>query len=112
MSEYSNRRENPRIRTEAKCWIERESLTLLATVTTISYGGLFLRTGISMPRGLPVKLTVKLDNCTVAARGHVAWTSSKTDHNGTTGFGICFDEILKGAPGLENLICQNSELSL
>jgi len=64
-----------------------------------------------MRRGLPVQITVKLDRCIISARGHVAWISSETGQSGKTGFGICFDEILKGAPDLENIICQNSELS-
>lgn len=109
---YLDRRESPRIMTDAKCWIERESVTLLGTVTNISCGGLFLRTCISMRSGLSVNLTVKMDNYVIAARGHVAWISADATQNGYSGFGICFDEILRGALDLKSLVSQKSELSL
>jgi Tfp pilus assembly protein PilZ len=110
MSDWQDRdrRINPRTTTDARCWLERESVTLLGTVTNISVSGLFMRTPVTVATGSEVKLTVNLGSGIVAVRGRVAWTSPSASAPSYTGIGICFDEVTGG----ENLLNQYLQTKL
>jgi len=94
------RRISPRVESECRCWLERESVTLLGTVTDISSDGLFMRTPVTIAKGSAVDLKVNLGNGVVAAKGHVAWAASSAHKTKGTGVAIRFDEVTGG----ENLL--------
>ena len=98
------RRISPRVESEFRCWLERESVTLLGTVTDISSDGLFMRTPVTIAKGSAVDLTVNLGTGVVAAKGHVAWTTSSSHKTKGTGVAICFDEVTGGGNLLAHFI--------
>jgi Tfp pilus assembly protein PilZ len=93
-----------RINTDARCWLERESITLYGTVSNISQGGLFLCTPVTMPVGENVDLSIHLENGRVSAKGHIVWANSAACSAGQAGLGIYFDKISSGLSVLHQFI--------
>lgn len=91
-----DRRKTPRIKTVCRCWLERESITLLGTVTNVSTGGVFIRTPVSLDTGMDVNITLTLDEGHVMARGRVAWVNGQFKGLAAPGLGITFDEVFGG----------------
>ncbi|MDJ0762147.1 MAG: PilZ domain-containing protein [Myxococcota bacterium] len=98
------RRRNRRFPVDARCWIERESVTLLGTVTNISIGGLFIRTPVTIALGSQVDLNVTLPTGLLAASGHVVWTAAPDLTSGCLGLGIRFDKVLSGKRRLDHIV--------
>jgi uncharacterized protein (TIGR02266 family) len=95
-SSGDERRISPRIKTDARCWLEQESMTLLGTVTNISDGGLFLRTPVPVAEGSRVDLTLNLGEGVVEARGRVMWIAGEHQEARYSGLGIRFECIAAG----------------
>ena len=91
-----DRRKSPRIVTTCRCWPERESLTLLGTVTNLGSGGLFLKTPVMLATGAEVNLTLSLKDGRVLARGRVIWAKSDFQKMLAPGLGISLDEVVSG----------------
>jgi Tfp pilus assembly protein PilZ len=91
-----DRRKKPRVATNLKCWLERESVTLLGTVTNISTTGLFLRTPVLVKNGAVVELKIDFGSDIVAARGRVVWANVSSDTSLYSGIGIRFDSDTNG----------------
>ena len=106
--ENSERRLHPRVRINARCWLEQESLTLYGTVANISQGGLFLCTPVHLPVGNDVQLTLDLASGRVTARGEVVRSQSAGCDCGQTGLGIYFREINTGQTGLHRSLKQKT----
>ena len=109
MSEWShaNRRRHVRSRVFARCWIERESITLFGRVVDLGEGGLFLRTAVVLPPGTDVRVILRPSGANEAIRAHgtVAWVGFRTDGDGRTrGIGIAFDRIEEGEQQLHDLL--------
>jgi Tfp pilus assembly protein PilZ len=106
-SQASNRRRHFRSRVFARCWIERESVTLFGRVIDLGEGGLFLRTAVVLPPGTDVNVHLRPQNGgeTIRAKGTVAWSGFRTDGDvRTRGLGIAFDRIEAGVPELHSLV--------
>lgn len=101
---HNDRRLSPRIPTDVRCWLERESITLLGTVTNMSFGGLFLRTPVILPEGHSVHLKIDLGQGMVEVQGYVVWTISSKDDKRYSGLGIRIDKIIDGRPLLEHYV--------
>jgi len=95
----AERRAEPRVGANLRCWLERESVTLYGTTVNVSRGGVFLRTLPRIPQGSEVEIRIMLAKGPVIARGRIAWTSDPTSSGGTgavPGLGICFTEVIGG----------------
>jgi hypothetical protein len=92
----NDRRLTPRITADVKCWLERESITLLGTVANLSFGGLFLRTPVTLPKGHRVSLKINVGQGIIEALGYVVWNVSCQKNKGYSGVGIRIDEIVHG----------------
>ncbi len=103
------RRTSPRIETDFPCWLERESITLLGTVTDLSSDGLFMRTAVTIAKGSTVDLTVNLETGVVAVKGHVTWSASSSHKSKGTGMAICFDQVTDGENLLTHYIVRKTE---
>lgn len=104
----SERRLHPRIHINARCWLERESLTLYGTVANISQGGLFLCTPVPLAVGKNVDLALHLNSGRVTAKGQVVRVQSAGCNGGQTGLGIYFHEINTGKTGLHRSLHEKS----
>ena len=102
-----DRRIHPRINTNARCWLERESITLYGTVSNISQGGLFLCTPVTLAVGDNVDLSIDLENGRISAKGHIVWANSSACDAGQAGLGIYFDRIRAGSSVLRQFIEKN-----
>jgi uncharacterized protein (TIGR02266 family) len=78
-SSQEDRREATRYEARVRCWLERESVTLLGTVTNISEHGLFLKTPVTISKGSAVKLSLDLGDVVVNAAGRVVWSRSANE---------------------------------
>ncbi|MCP4676577.1 MAG: PilZ domain-containing protein [Deltaproteobacteria bacterium] len=103
------RRFSPRIETDFPCWLERESVTLLGTVTDLSSDGLFMRTAVTIAKGSKVDLTVNLGEGKVAVKGRVAWLASSAHKSKGTGIAISFDQITGGKNLLAHFVKKTEE---
>jgi Tfp pilus assembly protein PilZ len=103
----SERRIHPRVNTDARCWLERESITLYGTVSNISQGGLFLCTPVTLSVGENVDLSIDLENGRVNAQGHIVWANSTARESSQTGLGIYFDKISSGITVLQKFLSKN-----
>ena len=90
------RRIYPRIPVGAKCWVQRDSVTLLGTVTNVSFGGLFIRTWVSIADGSDVELKIDIGNADIEIKGRVVWSATKQGESQHQGLGIEFDESTDG----------------
>jgi Tfp pilus assembly protein PilZ len=104
----NDRRLNPRITADVRCWLERESITLLGTVMNMSSAGLFLRTPVILPVGHRVSLKINVGQGIVEVLGYVVWSVSSKENKRYSGLGICFDEIVGGKNLLERFIEQKT----
>ena len=105
---HANRRRHVRSRVFARCWIERESVTLFGRVVDIGEGGLFLRTAVVLPPGTDVSVMLRPPGSNEAIRAHgtVAWVGFRSDgESRTRGIGIAFDRIEQGERQLLDLLC-------
>ena len=100
----AERRIFPRVKADVRCWVERESVTLMGTVTNLCAGGLFLRTPITVGEGAKVSLQINMGSGVVNASGYVAWTVSPNNSSPYSGVGICFNRITKGKKLLSTFI--------
>ena len=106
-SQAANRRRHYRSRVFARCWIERDSVTLFGRVMDLGEGGLFLRTAVVLPPGTDVNVHLRpqTGGDTIRARGTVAWSGFRTEGElRTRGLGIAFDRIEAGGPELAALV--------
>lgn len=103
----ANRRRHVRSRVLARCWIERESITLFGRVVDLGEGGLFLRTAVVLPPGTDVRVHLRpagVDE-SIRAQGTVAWVGFLNDGDvPMRGIGICFDRIEEGEQQLLDLL--------
>ncbi|MCP4196877.1 MAG: PilZ domain-containing protein [Proteobacteria bacterium] len=104
----SERRIHPRVDTDARCWLERESITLYGTVSNISQSGLFLCTPVTLSIGENVELSIDLENGRVNAQGHIVWANSTTCDSRQTGLGIYFDKISAGTSVLQKFLSKKA----
>ncbi len=104
------RRKSPRVAAVCRCWIERESVTLLGTVTNVGFGGLYIRTPVTLANGSHVDVTLNLADGLVVARGKVVWSSKLADSIAPPGLGITFNEILGGRDHLHRYLEQNKNI--
>jgi uncharacterized protein (TIGR02266 family) len=107
-----DRRRHRRVTTRAKCWIERDSVTLFGRVLDIGVGGLFLRTAFSLDAGTPVDVYVAPEGSPdrIRARGTVAWSGLRTDGpRPASGIGVSFESVVDGSAALERLLDSSPE---
>jgi uncharacterized protein (TIGR02266 family) len=103
----ANRRRHVRSRVFARCWIERESVTLFGRVVDLGEGGLFLRTAVVLPPGTDVRVHLRPPgvNESIRAHGTVAWVGFRDDgESKMRGIGIAFDRIEEGEKELLQLL--------
>lgn len=103
----AERRRHRRVVTRARCWIERDSVTLYGRVVDIGEGGLFLRTAVSLLAGTPVEIHVAPEGTEekIRAKGTVAWSGLRTDGaKRTSGIGIAFESVIDGEELLDRLL--------
>lgn len=102
----ANRRRHVRSRVFARCWIERESVTLFGRVVDLGEGGLFLRTAVVLPPGTDVHVHLRPAGAgDIRAHGTVAWVGYRDDgESRMRGIGIAFDRIEEGEQQLLNLL--------
>ena len=86
------RRSNPRMPVNAKCWVQRDSVTLLGTVTNVSLGGLFIRTWVSIAEGSEVDLNLTIGDEDISIKGRVVWVTQQEGESQKLGLGIEFDD--------------------
>lgn len=106
-SSQANRRRHARSRVLARCWIERESITLFGRVVDLGEGGLFLRTAVVLAPGTDVNVQLRSPGSGEAIRAHgtVAWVGYRSEGDSRTrGIGIAFDRIDEGEPELQALL--------
>lgn len=105
-----NRRRHSRSRVLARCWIERESITLFGRVVDLGEGGLFLRTAVVLAPGTDVNVQLRsAAGDAIRAHGTVAWVGFRNDGDiRTRGIGIAFDRIEEGAKQLRALLASGS----
>ena len=101
------RRQHIRIIADVRCWLERESITLLGTATNMSTAGLFLRTPVPVAAGSRVSLRIDVEGGIVLVQGYVVWTVTSKENKRYSGLGICFDKIIDGENLLEKFVEQN-----
>jgi len=107
-----DRRKHRRVTTRAKCWIERDSVTLFGRVLDIGEGGLFLRTAFSLDVGTSVDVYVAPEgtDSRIRARGTVAWSGLRTDGpRPASGIGVSFDSVVDGQAQLDQLLDSSPE---
>ena len=109
MLKADERRRAPRVKTSARCWLERKSVTLFGTVLNVSATGLFLNTPVSIEVGRQVALSLDLGNGIVSALGSVVWANAQPRGRGAPGLGIEFAEITAGEALLRDFIEQQIE---
>lgn len=103
----ANRRRHVRSRVFARCWIERESVTLFGRVIDLGEGGLFLRTAVVLPPGTDVRVHLRPAGAgePIRAQGTVAWVGFRNDgETRMRGIGIAFDRIEEGEQQLLDLL--------
>ena len=100
----NDRRLNPRIKTEVRCWLERESITLLGMITNMSFGGFFFRTPVTLPLGHAVTMKLDVESGQVAVEGQVIWSASSEQRLRWPGLGIRIERILEGEKLLKSFI--------
>jgi uncharacterized protein (TIGR02266 family) len=103
----ANRRRHARSRVFARCWIERETVTLFGRVVDVGEGGLFLRTAVVLPPGTDVNVHLHPPGgaAPIRAHGTVAWVGVRAEGDSRTrGIGIAFDRIEEGAGALSALV--------
>jgi Tfp pilus assembly protein PilZ len=88
--------------------LERESVTLLGTVTNVSLGGLFIKTPVMVAVGSDVSLTFDVGGGRVTARGNVVWTNKCSNQTSSAGLGISFSEVVSGEDLLTGYMHQYS----
>lgn len=93
------KRNHPRIDTNLRCWIERDTVTLFGTITNISASGLFLRTPVLLNNVNDISLSFSLAKGMVIASGSVQWARASIPSPGNSGLGIRFT-MLKGGETL------------
>jgi len=82
------RRRHPRIPYEVTVDIASEHDFIIARVTDISEGGVFVDTECMLPVGTPCQLDVDLGFRIISVNAEVAW--HKRDHSGAAGMGMRF----------------------
>lgn len=100
----SERRIHPRVYTDARCWLEKESITLYGTVSNISQSGLFLRTPVALSVGENVDLAIDLETGEIRANGHIVRATTSSSNSSQTGLGIHFDRINAGVSVLHRFL--------
>lgn len=105
----SERRIEPRFEANLRCWLERESVTLLGVVTNLSRSGMFLRTPVLLGQGRSVRLTLKLNEGIVAMRGRVVWARNTPCTTSYSGLGIRFEEIVSGESLLNGFLASKTD---
>jgi len=103
----AERRRFRRVVTRARCWVERDSVTLYGRVVDIGEGGLFLRTAVALLAGTVVEVHVAPEGSIerIRAKGTVAWSGLRTEGaKRTSGIGIAFDSVIDGQEFLDRLL--------
>ena len=111
--EQTERRRDPRFPVRLRCWIQRESLTLLGVALNISRGGLFVRTPPGLEPGSAVSLEVGGDDGAFEAHGRVVWTADPDGSgSGMPGIGVLLTEVISGLERFQRLLEQQGETDL
>jgi uncharacterized protein (TIGR02266 family) len=105
---HDDRRAAQRVRVNCRCWVERESVTLLGTATNLSCGGLFMRTPLLLTTGSAVDIKLNLERGVVRALGRVVWTQAFAGgEQASPGMGISFEEVRCGTDLLHDYVAAN-----
>lgn len=103
--QLGERRSDQRFPVRLRCWIQRESITLLGTTLNISRGGVFIRTSPGLEPGTIVHLEIGAEGESFAARGRVVWNSDRQARRGNPpGIGVLLTEILSATQRFERLV--------
>jgi hypothetical protein len=89
-----------RIAVRCGCWLEHEEATIYGTTVDLGLGGLFLRTALPMPPGVPVRVTLHLPGeGTVVADGKIVRNVDAQDGD-RPGLGVRFECLPEGDDSL------------
>lgn len=93
------------MRVSCRCWVERESVTLLGTAINLSHSGLFMRTPLVLSRGSAVDIKLNLERGVVHALGRVVWIKAfEGGGQASPGMGILFEEVRCGTDLLRDYL--------
>ena len=99
------RRRYQRYAVRCRCWLESESASLFAQTVDVGLGGLFLRTGVPLPEGSSVNVTLELGSGgqRLLAEGVVS-RSVRPKPGARHGMGVELVRVVDGLMGLERLL--------
>ena len=107
------RRKQVRFKTNYRCWIEQDSVTLFGTVTNLSETGFFLRTLPLVGTENNIEIKMSLEKGVVSAIGSVRWMAQAQQPEfkrtfSPQGIGIEFTSLLSGQDLLGRFISRSS----
>jgi uncharacterized protein (TIGR02266 family) len=98
-----------RVAVRCGCWLEHDFATIFGTTVDLGRGGLFLRTALPMPPGMPVRVTLRLPGSeTVVADGKVVRTVASAEGD-RPGLGVRFERMPQGEDSLSAFLFGNLE---
>jgi hypothetical protein len=99
------RRRYQRYAVRCRCWLESESASLFAQTVDVGMGGLFLRTGVPLPEGALVGVTLELSRGGQRLRAEGVVSRSVRPRLGARhGMGVELVQITDGLNGLEHML--------
>jgi uncharacterized protein (TIGR02266 family) len=99
------RRRYQRYAVRCRCWLESESASLFAQTVDVGLGGLFLRTGVPLPEGAAVGVTLELSHGGQRLHAQGIVSRSVPPRSGTRhGMGVELLHVDEGLLGLERLL--------
>jgi hypothetical protein len=99
------RRRYQRYAVRCRCWLESESASLFAQTVDVGLGGLFLRTAVPLPEGVPVGVTLELGLAGQRLLAQGVISRSVRPRLGTRhGMGVELTHVVDGLVGLERLL--------
>jgi len=99
------RRRYQRYAVRCRCWLESESASLFAQTVDVGLGGLFLRTAVPLPEGVPVGVTLELGLAGQRLLAQGVISRSVRPRLGTRhGMGVELTHVVDGLIGLERLL--------
>ena len=99
------RRRYQRYAVRCRCWLESESASLFAQTVDVGLGGLFLRTGVPLPEGAEVGVTLELSHGGQRLHAQGVVSRSVPPRSGIRhGMGVELVHVTDGLVGLERLL--------
>ena len=99
------RRRYQRYAVRCRCWLESESASLFAQTVDVGLGGLFLRTGVPLPEGAAVGVTLELSRGGQCLHAQGVVSRSVRPRSGARhGMGVELVHVVDGLIGLERLL--------